>query len=75
MKDFLKVNTTFYDKIENKLKFHKDPVFLNPTLIERVTPTMDIIIEGIKYKYFYVQMPSENFGCVSKDLDILFGDV
>ena len=74
MRDFIKIQTTFYDKAENKLKFDDYPTFINPLFIMEVTKSKDIEVSGIVYSYFYIQLESTIRYGVSKELETLFGE-
>ena len=69
---FIIVRTTYFDKIEDKLKFTTNVTHLNLRHVESISTSSDIIVEGVKYKYYNVQTTSQHFGCVSSDIGKFF---
>jgi len=70
--NFVTVKTTYFDKIENKLKFTDRPTFLNLRNVETLTRGQDVIIDGVSYKYYNIFTNSQSFAGISSDLDKYF---
>lgn len=74
LQNFIKVKETYYDKNENKTKLCSSVRFVNPYLIESVNPSGKIKVEGVTYNYYNLMMTTFGiFGCVSEELDLVFG--